>query len=313
MFLKPLHLAVANPKTFVIIFVNKELNIDNLKNRLNSSLLKSFREDTVVIKYGGNAMTDSKSQGQVLKQIAAMKEMGIHPVVVHGGGPVIKSLFESSGIESEFVDGHRITKRDSMEVVEQALSGKVNGLLVNQLNRLNIKAVGLSGKDGGMVKATKRMHEKKTDSGTEMVDLGFVGDVEIVNTDLLTLLTQNGYVPVVSPVSSGQDGEDYNINADMFAGHLAGALNAKAFVAITNVDGLMEDPGKPETKINTISAEKVRTLFGTVIQGGMIPKIEACLIALQGGVKAAHIVNGATENSILTQLFTENQAGTTIR
>ncbi|CAN5277430.1 acetylglutamate kinase [soil metagenome] len=284
-----------------------------LTNQLNSLLIDSFKNETVVIKYGGNAMTDSRAQVQVLQQIAAMKKWGINPVVVHGGGPVIKSLFEVSGIKSEFVDGHRITLKDSMEVVEQALSGKVNGLLVNQLNRMNAKAVGLSGKDGKMVQARKRRHTINTEDGPEVVDLGFVGDVDRVDTTLLKLLLNNGYLPVVSPVSGGEDGEDYNINADMFAGHIAGALNAKAFVAITNVDGLMEDPDKPETKIETISVKKVKSLFGTIIMGGMIPKIEACLIALEKGVEAAHIVNGSTQNSILIQLFTENISGTTIR
>jgi len=258
-------------------------------------------------------MTDTESQHQVLKQIAEMKKWGIKPVVVHGGGPVIKSLFGISGITSEFVEGHRITRKDSMEVVEQALSGKVNGLLVNQLNRLEVKAVGLSGKDGRMVQAHKRSHTIETESGEKEVDLGFVGDVVQVDTTLLKLLIDNDYLPVISPVSSGEDGEDYNVNADMFAGHIAGALKTKAFVAITNVDGLMEDPTNPESKIETISSQKVKSLFGTVIKGGMIPKMEACLIAIEKGVESAHIVNGSTPNSILLQLFTEKRAGTIIK
>lgn len=275
-------------------------NIEKLKGKI------------VVIKYGGNAMTDKKSQAQVLGQVAALKKSGVYPVVVHGGGPFIKSQFETSGIKSEFVDGHRITLKDSMEVVEQALSGKVNGMLVNLLNKLDARAVGLSGKDGGMVKALKRIHQAKKESGVEEIDLGFVGDVDIIDTDLPMLLIKNGYLPVISPVSSGTDGEDYNINADMFAGHMAGALQAEAFIAITNVDGLMEDPEKPETKIKSISADEVKKLFGKVIQGGMIPKVEACLIALDKGVKGAHIVSGSTENSILRQLFTEQNVGTLI-
>lgn len=258
-------------------------------------------------------MTDSRSQQQVLQQVAAIKESGIKPVIVHGGGPFIQSLFDLSGIKTEFVDGHRITHKESMEVVEQALSGKVNGLLVNQLNRLGVNPVGLSGKDGGMVQARKRSHIIKTEDGSINVNLGFVGDVANVDTSLLKLILNNGYLPVISPVSGGDDGEDYNINADMFAGHIAGALQAKTFVAITNVDGLMEDRDKPNTRIESISAENVRSMFGTVIMGGMIPKIEACLIAIEKGVEASHIVNGATPNSILTQLFTENKSGTTIR
>lgn len=276
------------------------------------NLLDRFEGKIVVIKYGGNAMTDADAQAQVLSQVAELKNVGIYPVVVHGGGPFIKAQFEISGIESEFVDGHRITLKDSMEVVEQALSGKVNGMLVNRLNRLGANAVGLSGKDGGMVRALKRTHQIKKENGTEEIDLGFVGDVELINTDLPNLLIDHGYLPVISPVSSGVDGEDYNINADMFAGHMAGALNAAAFVAITNVDGLMEDPSKPETKIESITADEAKSLFGTVIKGGMIPKVEACLIALEKGVPAAHIISGSTENSILRQLLTEQHVGTLI-
>lgn len=257
-------------------------------------------------------MTEKGIKANVLNQVAKLKKTGVLPVIVHGGGPFIKALFEASDIKSEFIDGHRITMKNSMEVVEQALSGKVNGMLVNQLNRLGANAVGLSGKDGGMVRALKRTHQIKSDKGTEEIDLGFVGDVELINTDLPSLLIDNGYLPVISPVSSGADGEDYNINADMFAGHMAGALNAAAFVAITNVDGLMEDPSKPETKIESITADEAKSLFGSVIKGGMIPKVEACLIALEKGVPAAHIISGSTENSILRQLLTDQHVGTLI-
>lgn len=284
----------------------------DLPEFINNHLLESHKGAVVLIKYGGNAMVDKPSQKQVLHQIAQLKYAGIYPVVVHGGGPVIKSMLEASGIQSEFVDGHRVTEKDSMEVVELALSGRVNGILVNELNRLHVNAVGLSGKDGGMVRAKKRLHRRTTQSGTEKVDLGFVGDVDVVDVKLIRLLIENGYLPVISPVSTGDDGEDYNINADMFAGHLAGALKADAFVAITNVDGLMKDPEKPESQIKHISPDKVEELFGSVIQGGMIPKIEACLIALENDVKAAHIVNGSTENAILLQLLTEDKSGTVI-
>ena len=278
----------------------------------SDNFLSRYKGKVVVIKYGGNAMTEKNVQISVLNQVAQLKKAGVLPVIVHGGGPFIKAQFEISGIESEFVDGHRITLKNSMEVVEQALSGKVNGMLVNQLNRLGANAVGLSGKDGGMVRALKRSHHIKSKNGTEEIDLGFVGDVELVNTDLPNLLIDNGYLPVISPVSSGADGEDYNINADMFAGHMAGALNAAAFVAITNIDGLMEDPVKPESKIESITADEAKALFGTLIQGGMIPKVEACLIALEKGVPAANIISGSTKNSIIRQLLTNQKVGTVI-
>lgn len=257
-------------------------------------------------------MTEKGSQDSVADQIAALKNSGVLPVVVHGGGPFIKKALEQAGIQSEFVDGHRVTEKSAMEIVEQALSGSVNGMLVKALNRRRANAVGLSGKDGGMVKAIKRTHEVVRADGTVFeADLGFVGDVKETDPTLIHLLLENHYLPVISPVSSGADGEDYNINADMFAGHIAGALKADAFVAITNVDGLMEDPDRPETKIESITSAEVRPLFGSVIRGGMIPKVEACLIALEKGVKAAHIVSGSTERSILDQL-SEQQIGTTI-
>jgi len=292
--------------------LKEAVTIEKLSDSLNQDIISTLKRKIVVIKYGGNAMTDKNSQSQVLRQVAALKKAGVFPVVVHGGGPFIKAQFEISGIESEFVDGHRITLKNSMEVVEQTLSGKVNGMLVNELNRLGANAVGISGKDGGMVRALKRTHQVKRDKGTEEIDLGFVGDVDFINTDLPELLIDKGYLPVISPVSSGADGEDYNINADMFAGHMAGALSAAAFIAITNVDGLMEDPEKPETKIESITAGDAKSLFGSVIQGGMIPKVEACMIALEKGVPAAHIISGSTDDSIVNQLLSEQKVGTII-
>lgn len=292
--------------------MKEAVTIEKLSDSLNQDIISTLKRKIVVIKYGGNAMTDKNSQSQVLRQVAALKKAGVFPVVVHGGGPFIKAQFEISGIESEFVDGHRITLKNSMEVVEQTLSGKVNGMLVNELNRLGANAVGISGKDGGMVRALKRTHQVKRDKGTEEIDLGFVGDVDFINTDLPELLIDKGYLPVISPVSSGADGEDYNINADMFAGHMAGALSAAAFIAITNVDGLMEDPEKPETKIESITAGDAKSLFGSVIQGGMIPKVEACMIALEKGVPAAHIISGSTDDSIVNQLLSEQKVGTII-
>ncbi len=258
-------------------------------------------------------MVDKSSRDNVLNQIALLRQMEIDVVVVHGGGPFIQKMLDDAGVESKFVDGHRITDRQAMEVVEIALSGKVNGDLVKGLNKLNANAVGLSGKDGMMVKAVKRHHTFTKGGSDTSIDLEFVGDVKSINTDIVTSLLDQNYLPVISPVSVGEDGEDYNINADMFAGHFAGELNADAFIAVTNVDGLMVDINDPESRILEISPEKARTFFNTVIKGGMIPKVEACLIGLKKGVKAAHIVNGSTENAILRQLFTITKSGTTIQ
>lgn len=284
-----------------------------LTQPFDDKLVRSLSGKRVLIKYGGNAMTSEEKRQNVLLQIARLKELNIQPVVVHGGGPVIQQMLDQAGIETVFEDGHRVTTKDAMGIVELALSGKVNGDLVKGLNRLNTSAVGLSGKDGKMVQAIKRGHLKSDGKNKVEVDLGFVGDVDIIDTTIILTLLDAGYLPVVSPVASGADGEDYNINADMFAGHLAGALKAEAFVAITNVDGLMTDPAKAETRILSTTADDVQAMFGTIIKGGMIPKIEACLIGLKKGVKEAHIVNGSDDNSLLKQLLTNSKPGTTIK
>lgn len=280
---------------------------------IDDNLLKKLQGKRVLIKYGGNAMVDESSRENVLFQIALLKQLNIKVVVVHGGGPFIQKMLDDAGVESKFVDGHRITDRQAMEVVEIALSGKVNGDLVKGLNQLNAYAVGISGKDGMMVLAVKRHHSVTKGGDDTSIDLEFVGDVKSINTDIVSNLLDQNYLPVLSPVSVGEDGEDYNVNADMFAGHFAGELKADAFIAVTNVDGLMVDINDPESRILEISPEKARTYFDTIIKGGMIPKVEACLIGLEKGVKAAHIVNGSTKNAILKQLFTKTKSGTTIQ
>lgn len=289
-----------------------ELDKKRIMESADPELLKKLQGKTVLIKFGGNAMVNDAARDSVLRQIAGLKEVGLLPVVVHGGGPFIKKMLDDAGIKSEFIGGHRVTERNAMQVVELALSGRVNGEVVKELNKLNAGAVGLSGKDGPMVVASKRQHSITKNKKVHNVDLGFVGDVKSVDTTIIEELLKLNYLPVISPIAAGEDGEDYNVNADMCAGHLAGALNAEAFVAITNIDGLLRDVDDPNSKIETLSAEEAEALFGTVIQGGMIPKIEACIIGLKSGVKAAHIVNGATESSLINQLLTNSKPGTTI-
>lgn len=264
---------------------------------------KSAAGQLVVIKYGGNAMVDERAQELLLDQIALLIEYGIQPVIVHGGGPFIRTLLETAGVESRFVGGHRVTDEAAMEYVEMALNGKVNGVIVRELNERGIKAVGLSGKDAAMVRAVKR-------SGTE--DLGYVGNVSSVDTGLIRTLLSEGFLPVLAPIALGEDFREYNINADMFAGHIAGALNADAFIALTNVDGLLEDPDRPETLIGTVRQQDVDELMGSVIKGGMIPKMEACLAALSQGVKRAHIINGMKPDTLLATLLTNRTCGTII-
>lgn len=290
----------------------EDIKDENMAIIPDNNLLKQLKGKIVLIKYGGNAMVEASATKEVMDQIATLKEAGILPVIVHGGGPVIRELLEEVGIESKFVEGHRMTDRNAMRYVEMALRGQVNGSIVNELNARQLKAVGLSGKDAGMVKAGKRKHEMEVDGRIEQVDLGHVGDVRSIDTELIHTLLEKGYIPVIAPIGVGEDHLDYNINADMFAGHMAGALRASAFVALTNVDGLMEDLEMPDSLIEHLTTEEVHSMMGESIRGGMIPKIEACLIALHQGVENAHIVNGMKPGTLLIKLLTRRKCGTTL-
>lgn len=260
----------------------------------------------VLIKYGGNAMTDETIKENLLQEISYLKQSGFRPVIVHGGGPVIKETLDAAGIESEFIGGHRKTDETSMRFVEMALRGAVNGELVSILNRERVGAVGISGKDGNLVIAEKRYHEATIDGKTQKVDLGQVGDVQSVNPHIVHVLLDNGYLPVISPVSLGKDGSDYNINADMFAGHLAGALKVYSYMVLTNVDGLMEDIDKPDSLIRKVTLEDLKTKYSSVIHSGMIPKIDSCQIALDSGAVQACIING-TRRGALTEALTQDE------
>ncbi|MGF1669075.1 MAG: acetylglutamate kinase [Balneolaceae bacterium] len=274
--------------------------------------IKKFEGKIILVKYGGNAMTDESIKQRVIQDIVLLKKNGAVPVIVHGGGIVIKNLLDDVGIQSEFIGGHRVTDVRAMSYVEMALSGSVNSDVVKILNYNGVKAVGISGKDANTVTARRRVHRITIDGKPVEADLGQVGDVDQINTDLIETLIVAGYTPVVSPVASGSDLLDYNINADMFAGHMAGALKAEAYIALTNVDGILSDVNNPDSLIHTIKSDEMKAKIGTEIQGGMIPKIESCLIALENGVKEAHIINGTTPHTILKQLFSESPPGTII-
>lgn len=262
----------------------------------------------VVIKYGGNAMIDNELKNGVMDDIVTLRDLGIKPVLVHGGGPVIKETLDDAGIVSEFIGGHRKTDELSMRYVEMALSGAVNGSLISLLNIKGAKAVGLSGKDGDLVRVEKRYH---LENGHK-TDLGHVGDITSVDPKLIFCLLQNNFVPVVAPVSLGDDGKDYNVNADMFAGHLSAALGAEAYIVLTDVDGLMEDISRPESLIHEITTANLSNIMPHVVKGGMIPKVESCMIALKPGKGKALIINGTKKHSILTSLLTTQPTGTQI-
>lgn len=266
----------------------------------------------VLIKYGGNAMLNESLQRAVVDSIRRLREAGVRVVIVHGGGPFIKKMLRLVKIESEFIGGHRKTTPEALRYIEMALKGEVNGVLVNLLNQAGLRAVGLSGKDGQMVIARKRYHRVTENGRTVEHDLGQVGDVERIDTSLVRSLLKADYLPVVTCIASGEDGQDYNINADMFAGHLAGALEADRYLVLTDVDGLMKDLEDPDSLIDSLQLDELDELFGNVIKGGMIPKLESCRIAIEEGAGQATIINGTKPEYILDAALKDQFTGTQI-
>ncbi|NLC47288.1 MAG: acetylglutamate kinase [Firmicutes bacterium] len=267
--------------------------------------IRTFYGTTIVVKYGGNAMINQQLKEAVCQDLVLLKYIGLNPVIVHGGGPEISSMMKRLGKEPTFVNGLRVTDDETMEIAQMVLVGKINTELVTLLNRYGGKAVGLNGKDANLIQA------KKHDSS--QVDLGFVGDVELINPGLLQILNREGYIPVVSSVGVGEDGASYNINADLVAGVLAGALKAAKLILLTDVEGIYEDPEKPETLISSLTVGKARQLIAEgKIARGMIPKVEACIGALRAGVGRTHIIDGRKLHSILLEIFTNEGIGTMV-
>jgi acetylglutamate kinase len=276
---------------------------------MNDKMKKT--EPLILFKYGGNAMVNDDLKKEVLKSICAIADEGYRVVIVHGGGPFIQQALTEAKIESEFIDGQRKTSTEAFEYVEMALKGKVNGSLVRIINSLGHKAVGLSGKDGHTVTASKRIFKRVINQMVEDVDLGQVGDVARVDTSLIDLLLDNGYIPVITCLAADKAGNGYNINADIFAGHIAGALKASQYVVLTDVDGLLRDKDDPTSLMSKLSLSEADGLLEEeVIQGGMIPKIESCGIAIKKGAASARIINGTRPEQIA--LITENKTTGTI-
>ena len=265
-----------------------------------------------LIKIGGNALVDTDTKSMIISQLSHLYKNGMRPVIVHGGGIEIKQLLNRVGLNSEFIGGHRITDLESMKYVEMALSGFVNKDLTGMLNAENIPAVGISGRDAATVISKKRFHVESEGKKYRQIDIGYVGDVDRVNPKLIHTLLDSEYVPVVSPVSLGPDGFSYNINADMFAGHLSASLNTNRYIVLSNIDGLLQNVDDPDTLIEKLSPDEARNLFGDVIRGGMIPKIESCLVAVESGVDSAHIINGTKKETLLRILLSIDRPGTEI-
>jgi acetylglutamate kinase len=264
----------------------------------------------LLFKYGGNAMRNLDLQKAVIEELCALRAKGVQIVIVHGGGPFIKSILATAKVESQFVGGHRVTTPEALTYVKMALKGQVNTDLVNLINTTGQKAVGLSGIDGAMVRARKRWH---LDPDGNRHDLGQVGDVDQVDPALIQKLLKDGFIPVVTCLAADQDGQEYNINGDMFAGHLAGALDASEYIVLTDVDGLMADIQDPGSLFNRLSvADLDRLRAEGVIKGGMLPKMESCEVALAQGAQRARIING-TQPELIQQLAqNSNQLGTLI-
>lgn len=271
--------------------------------------IKSFYGKTVVVKYGGSAISGDLNDDTILLDIILMRLVGMNPVVVHGGGPEITAMLKKLGKQSRFIGGRRVTDAETAEVAEMVLGGKINRSIVAAINRNGGRAVGLTGKDGGLIRAQKRL--QPTPEGP--VDLGFVGDVEEINPALIQTLVEAGYIPVVAPIAFGPEGETYNINADSVAGALAGALRAHKLVLLTDVEGIYSDFKDKSSLISTLPVDQVDELIKAgVIDGGMIPKVEACVQAIRGGTSQAHILDGRLSHALLLEIFTREGVGTMV-
>ncbi|MBU0732661.1 MAG: acetylglutamate kinase [Proteobacteria bacterium] len=274
--------------------------------------IRRFNGATVVVKYGGHAMVDEQLKRDFALDIIMMKYVGMNPVVIHGGGPQIGDFLKKLSIESEFVDGMRVTDRQTMDVVEMVLVGKVNKEIVTLINQNGGSAVGLSGKDGNLISARKMKYLKKRgeNQAPEIIDMGMVGEITSVDNGILVGLMKGKFIPVIAPVGSGSEGETYNINADLVAGEIASSLSARKLILLTDTEGVLDKNG---TLFSTLKAEEVRDLIGNrTIKGGMIPKVNCCLSALSKGVDKAHIIDGRISHAILLEIFTKIGVGTEI-
>ncbi len=290
---------------------DRNLRVDVLSEAL--PFMRRYAGEIIVIKYGGHAMGEQALADGFARDIVLLKQIGAFPIVVHGGGPQIGAMLKRLAIESEFIDGLRVTDKPTVEVVEMVLAGAINKGIVAAINRAGGRAIGMSGKDADLIRAKKLSHvAKETDSNIEkVIDLGYVGDPERVNGEVLIQLAKTGVVPVIAPIGFDDEGATYNINADTAAGAVAAAVKAKRLLMLTDVAGVLDADGN---RLEDISADLARSMIKDgVIKGGMIPKIETCLDAVQEGVEASVILDGRVPHAILLEIFTERGDGTIIR
>lgn len=292
-------------------------NAMNIANVLTEALpyIQRFTNKTIVVKFGGNAMVDESLQNSFARDIVLMKLVGMNPVVVHGGGPQIASLLDKLDIQSRFVDGMRVTDSATMDVVEMVLGGTVNKQIVNLINRNGGQAIGMTGKDGHLIRAKKLAIKKSSPDSqgvdtSELIDIGQVGEVAKVNINVINTMTENGFIPVIAPIGVGDDGASYNINADLVAGKIAEVLQAEKLMLLTNVAGLQDKEGQILTGLSTAQVDDL--IADGTIYGGMLPKIRCALDAVKGGVASAHIVDGRVAHAVLLEVFTDVGVGTLI-
>ncbi|MFP4199294.1 MAG: acetylglutamate kinase [Halanaerobium sp.] len=268
---------------------------------------KDFFGKTFVIKYGGSIMADPELKEKLIEDITLLKYVGINPVIVHGGGPAINKTLNRLNIKANFIDGLRVTDKETMEIVEMVLSAQINKEIVALINKMEAKAVGVSGKDGNLIKAKKK---EFTDPAK---DLGFVGEVEQINPELIEKLIEDGYIPVIAPVGVNDQGEGLNINADSVAGELAAALKAEKLIYLTDVNGIRSDAEDAESRVSQLKFSEIKEWIAEgKIQGGMLPKVEGCMQAVESGVIRTHILNGLVAHPLLLEIFTDQGVGTMI-
>jgi acetylglutamate kinase len=274
--------------------------------------IQRFKNAIVVIKYGGHAMVDEALKKNFALDVILLKYVGLNPIVIHGGGPQISELLKSLSIQSEFVDGMRVTDKKTMDVVEMVLVGKVNKEIVSLINQNGGQSVGLSGKDGHLITAEKMKYIKAKGGNQppEIIDMGMVGKITSIDNRILLSLMESQFIPVIAPVGAGESGETYNINADLVAGHIAASLKARKLILLTDTEGVL---GRDGRLISTLKMEEVKQYIDDeTVKGGMLPKISCCVEALEGGVKKAHIIDGRKEHAILLEIFTKGGIGTEI-
>lgn len=274
--------------------------------------IRKFSGKTFVIKYGGAAMVDEQLKDAFARDIVLLNFIGIKPVIVHGGGPKINSIMEKMGKTPTFVHGQRVTDEETVDIVEMVLGGLINKQIVTLINSHGGNAIGLSGKDGNLIKATRKTIKKLSpETGvSEIIDIGLVGEVETVNARILDTIDASGFIPVIAPISAGENNETLNINADYVAGAVASAVSAEKLILLTDVEGIKDRKGK---MISTLSLKKTRTLINNkTISGGMLPKVQACRNAIEGNVGKAHIIDGRTPHALLLEIFTQEGIGTEI-